>query len=404
MVALNITKVDTPQNKYDKKCPYEMPAPIGITIHNTANKASAMSEVSYMLRNNNSVSFHFAVDYERAVQGIPLDRNTWHCGDGSRGTGNRNTISIEICHSTNPDESLFEKSEDNAAKLTAILCVDYGWGINKICKHQDWNGKYCPHKTLDMGWYRFLNLVQKYIDELKSVELGSTELVTGMELNLTDVNGYSTAGTDTVDSAKSGIFYLWSDEVINGRVKITNAPERVGVVGQVSCWVNVSDIVTVKEVEEEVIEASSEVACETEEIAEAKRCIAIGQECSIDFTGFYITVDGVVGSETREQAVRVLQTALNKDYDAGLKVDGILGDKTLAALANHYVKLGESQYMVTALEILLYLNGYNPNGVEYPGRFGNGLYKASKQFQRDNNLIDDGIVGRIGFKELVACK
>ena len=35
-----------------------------------------------MIRNDNEVSFHFAVDDKEVVQGIPLDRNAWHAGDG----------------------------------------------------------------------------------------------------------------------------------------------------------------------------------------------------------------------------------------------------------------------------------------------------------------------------------
>ena len=42
--------------------------------------------------------------------------------------------------------------------------------------------------------------------------------------------------------------------------------------------------------------------------------------------------------------------------------------------------------MVTAAEILMYLNGYNPNGVEYPGTYGNGLTNASKQKFGDDGL------------------
>ena len=45
-----------------------------------------------------------------------------------------------------------------------------GWGIERVSKHQDYSGKYCPHKTLDLGWERFLNLIRS--------ELGTTQLET----------------------------------------------------------------------------------------------------------------------------------------------------------------------------------------------------------------------------------
>lgn len=127
-----------------------------------------------------------------------------------------------------------------------------------------------------------------------------------------------------------------------------------------------------------------------------------GQIHCNNFTGSGIPVDGEDGQKTRKGAVKVLQTGLNMDYDAGLDVDGILGVLTLQALGDHYVRLNECQYMVTALEILLMLKGYNPNGVECPGSFGAGLDAAVRAYQRDHGLTVDGIAGRNTFMSLVA--
>lgn len=132
-----------------------------ITVHNTANDASAASEVNYMINNTNEVSFHYAVDDKEIVQGISETRNTWNAGDGN-GKGNRASLSIEICYSLSGGEK-FLKAEKNAAEFIACLLKQYGWDINHVKKHQDWNGKYCPHRTLDMGWSRFLNMIQKFL-------------------------------------------------------------------------------------------------------------------------------------------------------------------------------------------------------------------------------------------------
>ena len=149
MADLTITAVTCPTDKYGIKCPYSM-TPQYITIHNTANDASAMNEISYMLRNNNEVSYHYAVDETRAVQGIALNRNAWHAGDGGNGTGNRKSIGIEICYSKSGGAK-FDAAEKNAAILTAKLLKQYGWGIEKVKRHKDWSGKYCPHRTIDKG-------------------------------------------------------------------------------------------------------------------------------------------------------------------------------------------------------------------------------------------------------------
>ena len=71
---MQLTRLMVPQSKWGIKCPYPMNAE-GICVHNTANKASAMAEISYMVGNDNEVSYHYAIDNERIVQGIEENRN-----------------------------------------------------------------------------------------------------------------------------------------------------------------------------------------------------------------------------------------------------------------------------------------------------------------------------------------
>ncbi len=159
---MQITNVKCPMSKYNLKCPYEMKAE-EIAVHNTANDASAMSEVSYMLGNGSSTSFHVAVDNYRVVTGIPFNRNAFACGDGRNGRGNRRAISVEICYSKSGGER-FEEAEDLAASYIAMLLKERGWGIERVKKHEDYSRKYCPHRTLDLGWERFLNKVRRHLD------------------------------------------------------------------------------------------------------------------------------------------------------------------------------------------------------------------------------------------------
>jgi len=151
-------------SKYNIKCPYSMNAEF-IVVHNTANDASAKNEIAYMIRNNNQVSFHYAIDDKEIVQGIPENRNTWNAGDGGNGKGNRKGLSIEICYSKSGGNKFIE-AEKLAAKFIASKLKEKGWGIDKVTKHQDYSGKYCPHRTLDMGWQRFLNMVKTELDAL----------------------------------------------------------------------------------------------------------------------------------------------------------------------------------------------------------------------------------------------
>lgn len=108
-MAVNVRQLLVSGSKYNIKCPYQIAAD-SITVHNTANDATAENEVKYMISNNNQVSFHVAVDDKEAVQGIPLDRNAWHAGDGN-GRGNRNSIAVEICYSKSGGDR-FVKAEE----------------------------------------------------------------------------------------------------------------------------------------------------------------------------------------------------------------------------------------------------------------------------------------------------
>lgn len=187
-----------PESKWKIKCPFVM-VPECIAVHNTWNDASAEDEISYMKNNDREVSFHFAVDDIEVRQGVLVHRNTWHAGDGLNGDGNRKAISVEICYSKSGGDK-FDKAEERAAEFIAGLLKKYNWGIDRVKKHQDFSGKYCPHRTLDLGWERFLKKVESYMtDELETVndivwELAHRGIITEKDLWLkkleTDENSY----------------------------------------------------------------------------------------------------------------------------------------------------------------------------------------------------------------------
>lgn len=163
---VNIRKNLLPESLYGWKSPYSM-TPTRIVVHNTYNDASANNEVKYMhktqAQGGSQVSYHYAVDDVEVVQAIEENRNGFHAGDGS-GKGNREGIAIEICYSLSGGDK-FIKAEQNAVDLIVNILKRYGWGIDKVTKHQDYSGKYCPHRTLDIGWDRFINMVKEKLGE-----------------------------------------------------------------------------------------------------------------------------------------------------------------------------------------------------------------------------------------------
>lgn len=85
--------------------------------------------------------------------------------DGN-GPGNRTTIAIEICYSKSGGER-FDKAEENAAELIADLLKKYDWDISVVKRHYDYapDKKYCPHRTMDKGWDRFLNMIKAKLED-----------------------------------------------------------------------------------------------------------------------------------------------------------------------------------------------------------------------------------------------
>lgn len=145
---------------------------------------------------------------------------------------------------------------------------------------------------------------------------------------------------------------------------------------------------------------SSRSSSTSQEDSYTKQLIKKGQSEGNKFCGTSYTVDGVVGPDTKKLVVQCLQLALNKDYNAGLDVDGTYGPKTESALENRYVKFQETQWLATFVQIALYIHGCDPKGVEYPGNIGYWCDAALGNYQTNAGLNSDRIATKNTIKSL----
>lgn len=245
-MSLKIVKDLVPKSKYSVKCPYTM-KPTRIVVHNTANDASAKNEIAYMKSNNMQISFHYAIDDKEAVQGVLETRNTWHAGDGN-GKGNREGISIEICYSKSGG-SKFTKAEKNAVLLIVDILKRYNWKIDKVTKHQDYSKKYCPHRTLDLGWKRFIKMVE---DELKKQDKKEMyTLLVEVPVYTSSTNALNKTNSKT--TYKPGEYFVYNKS--KGMINITKTETTPG------GWINPEDNI-LKEEKSPVIEEKSPVKVE----------------------------------------------------------------------------------------------------------------------------------------------
>lgn len=93
------------------------------------------------------------------------------------------------------------------------------------------------------------------------------------------------------------------------------------------------------------------------------------------------------------EIVKSLQKALNKDYNCGLDVDGIIGPLTTKAVNNNMVRNFTVGEFAKWVQERLIAKGYSLNEFGVDGRYGNESEKKVKEFQSNCGIDVDGIVG-----------
>ena len=93
------------------------------------------------------------------------------------------------------------------------------------------------------------------------------------------------------------------------------------------------------------------------------------------------------------EIVKSLQKALNKDYNCGLDVDGIIGPLTTKAVNNNMVRNFTVGEFAKWVQERLIAKGYSLNNFGIDGRYGNESEKKVKEFQANCDIDVDGIVG-----------
>ncbi len=146
---------------------YKLRGPNYITVHSTANTsagANARAHGRYLkgAAANIPASWHFTVDSKEIRQHLPVTEVGWHAGDGSNGTGNRESIALEICENRDGNS---QQAIANAAWLVAKLLKDHGLSIDRVRQHYNWSGKNCPRvlRNKPGGWADFLAAVEGHL-------------------------------------------------------------------------------------------------------------------------------------------------------------------------------------------------------------------------------------------------
>lgn len=161
---------------------------VGVVIHNDAGSKNANANFySVWLRThdlaNGFANYYVASDYTLAAEDDAYI--TWHCANTY---GNERFLSIEACQSLG-DLEVFKKNEENALKLAAQKCKQYGITPNKntIKLHRQFSSTVCPHRSCDLhggveGTQEyFINKIKEYMGSGATVDTAESITITSEE-------------------------------------------------------------------------------------------------------------------------------------------------------------------------------------------------------------------------------
>lgn len=367
-----------------------------VVIHNTSNSnkgADAEAHYRYWSTNENAQSsVHFVVDDHSIIQLLELNQKAWHVGDnrGYSDIQNGNSIGIEICENSDGD---YKKAEENAKDLVAYLLKTLGLSIESTVTHQMASGKYCPHIILDNRTWG--NFIQDVKDRLYGNAPKTNQPVYCIRKSWMDASSQLNAYTN-LDYAKEDAdnhpgYYVFNE---NGQVVypikptinyenelcriLVDGKNLIALTGKTKCINWAKDNYTGHIV----------IQCVSNDVIVGEFDIAKPQPIQIPY----------------KKSVELFQIATNKmgikdEHGRLLVVDGELGDNTKYVIASSevVVKRGDKNPLVGVIQTILNVSVDNVYG-QAPYH---ETYDAIGNFQKNNGLVDDYVVGKNTWTKLL---
>ena len=148
------------------------------------------------------------------------------------------------------------------------------------------------------------------------------------------------------------------------------------------------------------IEGNKNDAVERRQVSKNNSCIyAIARPAYIE--NINTSSNTSTSKETEKDRIKALQTALNKDFNSKLAIDGVIGTLTTNAVMAHYLKYYTSGNFVKWTQTQLKRKGYSVGSCGTDGCYGRDTEAAVKKYQTDKKLTVDKCVGIEVVKSLV---
>ena len=231
-----------------------------ITIHHVAGKASVETIGNIFANPDRDASSTYGIGTDARVGMYCEEKHRpW---TSSSAANDYRAVTIEVSNDqVGGNWHVSDKVLDKLVELCVDICkrngikkLNYTGNKNgNLTLHKWFAATSCPGPYLEskMPWIAEQvnkKLVASQTTATPSKPASTTTTSTtntykaGQAITLKNAPLYATSMTSKAASNKSGTYYIWSKDVVNKRIRITNSAKNVGKSGQVTGWIDVSSI------------------------------------------------------------------------------------------------------------------------------------------------------------------
>ena len=219
-----------------------------ITLHHMAGSMSLEAFGALVAKPSRQMSANYAIDTDGSIGLFCPEADRSWCS--SSRANDQQAITVEIANDGGaPDWHVSDAALEAAIRLCVDVCQRNGmpgltWTSDSsgtLTCHYMFAATACPGPYLKgkMAW--IAAEVNRRLAAGQGAAGDTGALAAGAELHLTRCPLYVASTATSAAGTVTGTYWLWDAEQIGGRVRITNAAERVGQAGQVTGWISVSD-------------------------------------------------------------------------------------------------------------------------------------------------------------------
>lgn len=219
-----------------------------ITLHHMAGNMSLEAFGTLVARSSRQMSANYAIDSQGNIGLFCPEADRSWCS--SSRANDQQAITVEIANDGGaPDWHVSDAALEAAIRLCVDVCRRNGmpgltWtgdSSGTLTCHYMFAATACPGPYLKgkMAW--IAAEVNRRLAAGQGAVADTCALAAGAELLLTRCPLYVASTSTSASGNVTGTYWLWDDERIGGRVRITNAADRVGKAGQVTGWINAGD-------------------------------------------------------------------------------------------------------------------------------------------------------------------